>query len=47
MPIQPGGVQDTYANFADLVNEFDSKSHTLVEEGVANFAMWFKAYFKS
>jgi len=46
LPIQPGDVPDTWANVDDLVEQFDYQPNTLVEQGVANFAAWFKDYYK-
>jgi UDP-glucuronate 4-epimerase len=45
LPIQPGDVPDTWANVDDLVEQFDYKPSMSVEQGVANFAAWFKAYY--
>lgn len=45
LPIQPGDVLDTWANVDDLVTQFDYKPNTSVEQGVANFATWFKDYY--
>jgi UDP-glucuronate 4-epimerase len=46
LPMQPGDVPDTWANVDDLVDQFDYKPSTSVEDGVANFAAWFKNYYK-
>jgi len=46
LPIQPGDVPDTWANVDDLVEQFDYQPNTSVEQGVANFAAWFKDYYK-
>jgi UDP-glucuronate 4-epimerase len=45
LPLQPGDVPDTYANVYDLVEQFDYKPATQVEEGVARFIEWYKQYF--
>ncbi len=47
LPMQPGDVPDTWANVDDLVEQFIYKPNTSVEEGVANFAAWFKDYFEA
>jgi UDP-glucuronate 4-epimerase len=47
LPIQPGDVPDTWANVDDLVEQFDYQPNTSVEQGVANFAVWFKSYYAS
>ena len=44
LPLQPGDVPDTYADVTDLINAFDYKPSMTVEEGVANFAKWYKSY---
>lgn len=47
LPLQPGDVPDTYANVDDLVEQFDYKPATPVEQGVANFIQWYREYFKA
>jgi UDP-glucuronate 4-epimerase len=46
LPLQPGDVPDTYANVDDLVEQFDYKPATPIEQGVANFVAWYREYFK-
>jgi UDP-glucuronate 4-epimerase len=46
LPLQPGDVPDTYANVDDLVEQFNYKPTTPVEQGVANFIQWYREYFK-
>jgi UDP-glucuronate 4-epimerase len=46
-PLQPGDVPDTYADMTDLVEQFDYKPATTVEEGVARFIKWYRGYFKA
>ena len=45
VPIQPGDVENTWADVSDLVTEFGYKPVMPVEQGVANFASWFTAYY--
>jgi len=45
LPLQPGDVPDTYANVDDLVEQFDYKPATPVEQGVANFIKWYREYY--
>ena len=45
LPLQPGDVPDTYANVEDLVADVDYKPNTSVENGIANFVDWYKAYY--
>lgn len=46
LPLQPGDVLDTYADVADLVEQFDYQPLTLIDQGVANFVDWFRDYYK-
>ena len=45
LPIQPGDVPDTWANVNDLVEQFEYKPNTSVEQGVAKFAEWFRDFY--
>jgi UDP-glucuronate 4-epimerase len=45
LPLQPGDVLDTYADVTDLVEQFDYKPTTPVEQGVANFVAWYRDIF--
>lgn len=45
LPLQPGDVPDTYADVSDLVEQFDYKPATPVEQGIANFVAWYRSYF--
>jgi UDP-glucuronate 4-epimerase len=47
LPMQSGDVPDTFANVDDLVDQFDYKPNTSVEQGVAKFTAWFKEYYGS
>ena len=47
LPLQPGDVPDTYADVADLVEEFGYKPSMRIEEGIRNFVNWYKEYFKN
>ena len=44
LPLQPGDVQDTYADVDDLVAEFGYKPLMNVKQGVENFVKWYKEY---
>jgi UDP-glucuronate 4-epimerase len=46
LPLQPGDVQDTYANVDDLVTDFDYKPTFKINDGVKNFVNWYKDYYK-
>lgn len=45
LPMQPGDVYQTYADVDALMHDFDFKPSTLIEDGLARFASWYKAYY--
>jgi len=45
LPIQPGDVPDTYADVDDLVKDVGYKPSTTIDEGIKNFAQWYKDYY--
>ena len=47
LPLQPGDVHDTCADVKDLVEQFDYKPSTNIEEGITNFINWYKQYHES
>ena len=46
LPLQLGDIQDTYANSANLMEQFDYKPNTTVIEGVNSFVSWYRDYYK-
>ena len=44
LPLQPGDVENTYANVDDLVEQFDYKPNVSVKQGVQSFSKWYKEY---
>lgn len=46
LPLQPGDVPDTWADVEDLVRDVGYKPVTPVEEGVAKFVEWYRAYYE-
>jgi UDP-glucuronate 4-epimerase len=44
LPLQPGDVQDTYANVDDLVEEFQYKPSMSIKQGIENFVLWYEEY---
>jgi UDP-glucuronate 4-epimerase len=44
VPIQPGDVQDTYADVDDFVEDFGYKPLMNFKKGVSNFAKWYKEF---
>ena len=47
LPLQPGDVQDTYADVKDLVKQFHYKPSTTIEEGITNFISWYREYYNN
>ena len=45
LPMQPGDVQSTYADVSGLMNDFDYKPDTSIQEGVDKFAQWYRAFY--
>ncbi|MGZ8135819.1 MAG: NAD-dependent epimerase [Methylococcaceae bacterium] len=46
LPLQPGDVHDTYADVADLENDFGYKPMTSLETGIGNFIDWYKNFYR-
>ena len=46
LPMQPGDVYQTYADVSGLMRDYDFKPDTPLEEGLRNFAMWYREYYK-
>lgn len=46
LPMQPGDVQDTYADVDDLVKDFDYKPATKVNAGIDSFVKWYREFYK-
>jgi len=46
LPLQPGDVEDTFADVSDLVADFRYKPTMSVKKGVKNFVEWYKGYHK-
>lgn len=45
LPLQAGDVLDTWANIDELVQQFDFKPNTSIEQGIEKFIDWFKNYY--
>lgn len=45
LPLQPGDVQDTYANINNLLKKFNYKPKTSVTDGINNFVKWYRNYY--
>ena len=46
LPLQAGDVPETYANVDDLVEQFNYKPATSIEDGINSFVSWYRDYFK-
>ena len=46
LPLQPGDVQDTYADVDSLKEKFNYKPSTPVIQGVALFVKWYRDYYQ-
>ncbi len=46
LPMQPGDVYETYADVTDLIQDFEFKPSTSIEEGLSVFAKWFLEYYR-
>jgi UDP-glucuronate 4-epimerase len=44
LPLQPGDVPDTFADVTDLERDLGYRPATSVQDGVARFVAWYKAY---
>ena len=46
LPLQPGDVPDTYADVDKLVEEFNYKPATTIEQGIQNFVDWYRTFYE-
>jgi UDP-glucuronate 4-epimerase len=46
LPMQPGDVEATYADIAELERDIGFRPSTTIDEGVARFAKWFREYHR-
>lgn len=46
LPMQPGDVYQTYADVTDLIEDFDFKPSTSIEDGLSQFAKWYFEFYK-
>ncbi len=46
LPMQPGDVRATFADVAELVEDFDYKPGTTLEHGIGQFVEWYRRYYK-
>ena len=45
LPMQPGDVYQTYADVTELERDFGFKPSTTLEQGLGEFAKWYKTYY--
>jgi UDP-glucuronate 4-epimerase len=45
LPMQPGDVQDTYADVGDLIRDFGYKPSIQLDEGVGHFVRWYLDFY--
>jgi len=46
LPMQPGDVEATYADVADLEKEINFRPSVSIEEGIGKFVDWYRSYYK-
>lgn len=46
LPLQPGDVEHTYADVADLVRDTGYKPKVSVEDGIKRFVAWYRSFYK-
>lgn len=46
LPLQPGDVEHTYADVADLVRDTGYRPKVSVEQGIQRFVDWYRAFYK-
>ena len=45
LPMQPGDVEETYADVDDLIADAGFRPQTPVEEGIGHYVRWFQSYY--
>ncbi len=46
LPMQPGDIEETWADVSDLTRDYGYEPTTSVEVGVKNFVQWYREYYK-
>lgn len=46
LPMQAGDVVSTYADVSDLIEDFDYKPYTKLDDGIKEFVKWYKQFYK-
>jgi len=47
LPMQPGDVEATYADVADLERDIGFRPATSIEDGIARFATWYREFHRT
>ena len=45
VPMQPGDVEETYADISELEKDFNFIPKTSLRDGLRNFAKWYKEFY--
>lgn len=46
LPMQPGDVEETYADIDELIHDTGFKPKTSLEEGLSRFVQWYRSYYQ-
>ncbi|WP_322971407.1 NAD-dependent epimerase/dehydratase family protein [Faecalibacter sp. LW9] len=46
LPMQPGDVNQTWADVHDLMENYEYQPHYPIDKGVENFVQWYRSYYK-
>ena len=46
LPMQPGDVKETFADVGDLMRDFGFRPETSIADGIRNFVVWYRDYYK-
>jgi UDP-glucuronate 4-epimerase len=46
MPMQPGDVEQTWADTSALFKDYKYKPTTKIDKGIKEFVSWYKDYYK-
>jgi len=45
LPMQPGDVERTWADVENLIEDYDYRPNTTVDQGIGSFVKWYRSYF--
>jgi len=46
LPMQPGDVTETFADVGDLMRDFGFRPETSIADGIRDFVVWYRDYYK-